>query len=197
MKTAARLVAIAFLLCSPLMAQLPTDSPVDVLRHPSWNKGVYLGGGTSVGSNPSAQSMVFGLRIGRVLTSEIGHGVLRGSFEMAGDIIPIHEFWRNGGRYTGGLNPIILKWNFTNGCKVAPYVAAVGGVLFSPANFPPGDTSQVNFTTGPEIGVQWFRKENNSINLAVKAFHLSNASIGRQNPGINASLLFIVGYTWH
>ena len=27
--------------------------------------------------------------------------------------------------------------------------------------------------------------------------HLSNASIGNHNPGINASLQFMLGYTWH
>jgi hypothetical protein len=197
MNKAIRLVLFCCLAAAPLLAQLPTDSPVDVLRHPGWNKGLFVGGGTSVASSPSGQSLLFGFRIGRVLTNEHGSGFLRGTFEMAGDIIPLDEYWIHGGQYAGGINPFIAKWNFTSPCKVAPYIAAVGGVLFSSKNLPPGDTSQINFTSGAEVGVQMFRKGRNSWDLAVKAYHLSNASLGNRNPGINASLQFTLGYTWH
>jgi len=179
------------------LAQLPTDSPVDVLRHPGWNKGLFIGGGTSVDSTPSGQSFLLGVRIGRVLTGEHGSGFIRGTYEMAVDIIPLDEYWIQGAQYAGGINPFIAKWNFTSPCKVSPYIAVVGGVLFSASNLPPGDTSQVNFTSGAEVGAQIFRKERNSWDLAVKAYHLSNASLGNKNPGINASLQFTLGYTWH
>ena len=197
MNIAIRLTLFCCLASASLLAQLPTDSPVDVLRHPGWNKGLFVGGGTSVASSPSGQSLLVGFRLGRVLTNEHGSGFLRGTFEMAGDIIPLDEYWIHGGQYAGGINPFIAKWNFTSPCKVAPYIAAVGGVLFSTRNLPPGDTAQINFTSGAEVGVQIFRKERNSWDLAVKAYHLSNASIGNHNPGINASLQFMLGYTWH
>jgi hypothetical protein len=197
MNKAIRLALFCCLASASLLAQLPTDSPVDVLRHPGWNKGLFIGGGTSVASSPSGQSLLVGFRLGRVLTNEHGSGFLRGTFEMAGDIIPLDEYWIHGGQYAGGINPFIAKWNFTSPCKVAPYFAAVGGVLFSTHNLPPGDTAQINFTSGAEVGVQMFGKERNSWDLAVKAYHLSNASIGNHNPGINASLQFMLGYTWH
>ena len=197
MNKAIRLALFCCLASASLLAQLPTDSPVDVLRHPGWNKGLFVGGGTSVASSPSGQSLLVGFRLGRVLTNEHGSGFLRGTFEMAGDIIPLDEYWIHGGQYAGGINPFIAKWNFTTPCKVAPYIAAVGGVLFSTRNLPPGDTAQINFTSGAEVGVQMFGKERNSWDLAVKAYHLSNASIGNHNPGINASLQFMLGYTWH
>jgi len=197
MNIAIRLALFCCLASASLLAQLPTDSPVDVLRHPGWNKGLFVGGGTSVASSPSGQSLLVGFRLGRVLTNEHGSGFLRGTFEMAGDIIPVDEYWFHGGQYAGGINPFIAKWNFTSPCKVAPYIAAVGGVLFSTRNLPPGDTAQINFTSGAEVGVQMFGKQRNSWDLAVKAYHLSNASIGNHNPGINASLQFMLGYTWH
>ena len=197
MNIAIRLTLFCCLASASLLAQLPTDSPVDVLRHPGWNKGLFIGGGTSVASSPSGQSLLVGFRLGRVLTNEHGSEFLRGTFEMAGDIIPLDEYWIHGGQYAGGINPFIAKWNFTTPCKVAPYIAAVGGVLFSTRNLPPGDTAQINFTSGAEVGVQMFGKERNSWDLAVKAYHLSNASIGNHNPGINASLQFMLGYTWH
>jgi hypothetical protein len=113
------------------------------------------------------------------------------------DIIPLDEYWIRGGQYSGGIDPIVFKWNFTHGCKIAPYFAAVGGVLFSNHNLPPGDTSQINFTSGPEIGAQFFRRGTSSWDIALKAYHLSNASIGNNNPGLNASLQLMLGYTWH
>jgi len=197
MKKALRLTLFCCLASLPLLAQLPTDSPVDVLRHPAWNKGIFIGGGTTVDSSPSGQNLVLGFRLGRVLTNEHGSGILRGTFEMAVDVIPLDEYWINGGQYAGGIDPLVAKWNFTHGCKIAPYAAIVGGVLFSNHNLPPGDTSQINFTSGAEIGAQMFRKGTNSWDVSVKAYHLSNASIGNHNPGLNANLQFMLGYTWH
>lgn len=197
MKNALRLTLFCWLGCVPLLAQLPTDSPVDVLRHPGWEKTIFMGGGTTVDSSPSAQNLVLGFRLGRVLTEEHGSGIFRGTFEAGFDVIPLDEYWINGGQYAGGVDPVMVKWNFTSGCKVAPYAAIVGGALFSNHNLPPGDTSQINFTSGMEIGAQIFRKGRNSWDVAVKAYHLSNASIGNHNPGLNANLQFMLGYTWH
>jgi lipid A 3-O-deacylase len=197
MKKATCLVLFCVLASVALLAQVPTDSPVDVLRHPGWNVGVFVGGGHTVDSSPNAGNFVLGVRLGRVLTGEHGPGILRGTYEMAIDVIPLDEYWINGGQYAGGIDPIVFKWNFTHGCKIAPYFAAVGGALFSNHNLPPGDTSQINFTSGPEIGAQIFRKGTNSWDIALKAYHLSNASIGNHNPGLNASLQVMLGYTWH
>ena len=196
MKLVIRLVLLCCLSCAPTLAQVPTDSPVDILRHPGWSKEVFIGGGTTVDSSPSGQNLVLGVRISRVMTNEHGGGIFRGTFELGGDIIPLDEYWIKGGQYAGGIDPIMWKWNFTKWCKVAPYGAVVGGVLFSNHNLPPGDTAQVNFTSGPEIGAQIFSHGSNSWNIAVKAYHLSNASIGNMNPGLNANIQVMLGYTW-
>ena len=197
-KNAIRLALFCGIAALPLLAQVPTDSPVDVLRHPGWEKTVFIGGGTTVDSTPSGQNLVLGSRFGYVLTEEHGKGLLRGTFELGFDVIPLDEYWINGGQYAGGVDPIMWKWNFTSGCKIAPYFAVVGGALFSNHNLPPGDTSQINFTSGPEIGTQIFRKERrNSWDLMLKAYHLSNASIGNHNPGLNANIQVMVGYSWH
>jgi len=197
-KNAIRLALFCGIAALPLLAQVPTDSPVDVLRHPGWEKTVFIGGGTTVDSSPSGQNLVLGSRFGYVLTEEHGKGILRGTFELGFDVIPLDEYWINGGQYAGGVDPIMWKWNFTSGCKIAPYFAVVGGALFSNHNLPPGDTSQINFTSGPEIGTQIFRKNSrNSWDLMLKAYHLSNASIGNHNPGLNANIQVMVGYSWH
>lgn len=198
MKTPAKFFVYLLMFCASLMAQVASDNPVQVLRTPGWNQGVFVGGSTSFATTPSAQTFLAGARLGRVLTHELGHNALRGSFEMAVDVIPINEFWIDGNpQYAGAINPFIAKWNFTSGKTVAPYIAAVGGVVFSSNNLPPGNTSQVNFTSGLELGAQWFRRERNSLDFAVKIYHLSNASIGTLNPGINGAVQFMAGYTWH
>ena len=184
--------------CVTLSAQAPANDPIAVLRTPDWNAGFYVGGSESFANTPSAQTFLVAGRLGRVLTHELGSNALRGSFEMALDVIPINEFWIGGhAQYAAAINPFIAKWNFTGGHTVSPYLAAVGGVVFSPSNLPPGNTSQVNFTSGLELGAQWFRQSRNSINFAVKIYHLSNASIGTLNPGINGAVQFMAGYTWH
>ena len=190
------------ILCLELVACAAAQSPapdcVEALRTPNWNYGFYVGGSQSFANTPSAQTFLIAGRVGRGLTHELGSNALRGSFEMAIDIIPINEFWIAGNaQYAGAINPFIAKWNFTGGQTVSPYIAAVGGVVFSPSNLPPGDTSQVNFTTGVELGAQWFDRPKQSWNFAVKIYHLSNASIGNKNPGINGAVQFMVGYTWH
>jgi len=202
MNTLRRLTILVLLSCAAACAQTPAPAPstepVEVLRTPGWNAGFYVGGSESFANTPSAQTFLVAGRLGRVLTHQLGSNALRGSFEMAVDVIPINEFWIGGhAQYAGAINPFIAKWNFTGGHTVSPYLAAVGGVVFSPSNLPPGDTSQVNFTSGAELGAQWFHRPKNSIDFAVKIYHLSNASIGTKNPGINGAVQFMVGYTWH
>ena len=100
----------------------------------------------------------------------------------------------------GGSNTIIQNYCVGHLC----YIADLGqlerdavNAYLGLHNLPPGDTSQINFTSGAEIGAQIFRKGTNSWDVSVKAYHLSNASIGNHNPGLNANLQFMLGYTWH
>jgi hypothetical protein len=197
MKTFARLLFAVVAFATPLLAQSPAREGVAVLRSPGWNYGFYVGGSQSFANTPSAQTFLIAARVGRVLTHELGSNALRGSFELDLDAIPINYFWIGGrAQYAGAIDPLVAKWNFTAGQGVSPYVAAVGGVVFSPHQLPAPDTSQVNFTSGAELGLQWFRQSKNSWDFAVKIYHLSNASLGRYNPGINGAVQFTVGYTW-
>ncbi len=132
MKITARLLFAVLLAGTPLLAQQNPSDPVEALRTPGWNAGFYVGGSQSFANTPSAQTFLVAGRLGRVLTHELGSNALRGSFEMAIDVIPINEFWIGGhAQYAGAINPFIAKWNFTGGHTVSPYLAAVGGVVFS------------------------------------------------------------------
>ena len=60
----------------------------------------------------------------------------------------------------------------------------------------PGGTSVWNFSPQGGIGVHYFIRPKRSIDLGVNAVHISSASLGDKNPGVNASIQIQVGYTY-
>jgi hypothetical protein len=53
-----------------------------------------------------------------------------------------------------------------------------------------------NFTPQGGVGVHWFVKPRRSIDFSANAVHISSASLGDRNPGVNASVQFSMGYSW-
>jgi hypothetical protein len=167
------------------------------VKHPNWNLGAFATGGTGLSQDTDIQMFGVGGRLGRVLTGEHGPGVLRGTLEWNAEVLPFYQFYSPGETATGGvINPLVLKYNFTRGRTLMPFFEAVGGALFTNKNFPPGDTSQINFNSGAGVGLNIFTRAHRSVAFDVRALHISNASIGNHNPGVNASLQFTLGYTW-
>ncbi len=124
-----------------------------------------------------------------------------------------------GGTFTGAsITPIILRWNFAGTPRVAPWVQGAGGLVWTnhkypafggppqvPAgvtqssignNGPNDDTSVWNFTPQFGVGVHYFVDAHGSIDFGANAIHISSASLGDKNPGVNASVQFTVGYSW-
>lgn len=174
--------------------------------------GVFASGGSGVGKADTFQMINSGVRFGRVLTGERGSGWRRGNFEYAFDILPFYYFMQDQylcatqacntiltkrqNVYGASMTPIILKWNFTSSKRVVPFAAAEGGVVFTTQNVPSGDTSSVNFTPGGAFGVQWLRGNRSSFSVSGHATHISNASLGNRNPGMNATVWLRLGYQW-
>ena len=116
-----------------------------------------------------------------------------------------------GGTYSGvSVTPIILRWNFARHGRMTPWAQAAGGLLWTNHKFPAygntlqsytvngpnSDASVWNFTPQGGIGLHYFVHPNRSLDLSANAVHISSASLGDRNPGVNASLQFSVGYTW-
>lgn len=117
-----------------------------------------------------------------------------------------------GGTFTGaGITPVILRWNFRTHSSDAvpqhfvPWVQGAGGLIWTNHKFPPdiivphgtpGGTSVFNFSPQFGIGFHYFLKPRRSISLAANAVHISSASLGDRNPGVNASVQFQLGYNW-
>jgi lipid A 3-O-deacylase len=111
-----------------------------------------------------------------------------------------------GGTYTGiSITPIILRWNLLQGHRWMPWVQGAGGLIWTNHKFPPvgpipapgqQGTSVFNFTPQFGVGVHYFLRSRRSIDFSANAVHISNASLGDSNPGVNASVQFSVGFTW-
>jgi hypothetical protein len=188
-------------------AQTPVEVPADNLRHPGWNYGVQLSGGTTLvqvsspsflTANRNITNFAASFHLGRVLSHEHGRGWLRGTFEWDFNVIPVEIFWVLGYHYAGGFEALGPRWNFThNRCRVVPFAGLAGGLLFSPENFPPGPTYQTNFTIGVDAGVHLFVRRKRSIDVFGRVYHLSNAFEGRTNPGVPVGLQLTIGYLWY
>ncbi len=214
-----------------------------------WDFGALVQSGFGVTEDRGGfKFFMVGAHAGKVLTGEMGYGVLRGEFEYAVEAFP---FWQSytptvqrqnctvatgplggvgaqcsapftvGGTFSGvSITPILLRWNFAGTRRFVPWVQGAGGVLWTDHKYPafggppiPGntggfsystlgdnganaDTSVWNFTPQFGVGVHYFTRANRSIDLGANAIHISSASLGDKNPGINASVQFTLGYSW-
>jgi lipid A 3-O-deacylase len=124
-----------------------------------------------------------------------------------------------GGTYTGAsVTPIILRWNFAGTRRIAPWVQGAGGLIWTNHKYPAfggppvstggvtnsslgdnganDDTSVFNFTPQFGVGMHYFVNAHRSIDFGANAIHISSASLGDKNPGVNASVQFTLGYSW-
>ncbi len=112
-----------------------------------------------------------------------------------------------GGTYTGAsITPVIFRWNFlTRSERIQPWFQGAGGLIYTTHKFPPdqllphgfpGGTSVWNFSPQAGIGIHWFTRPKRSVDIALNAVHISSASLGDKNPGVNALVQIQAGYTW-
>jgi lipid A 3-O-deacylase len=111
-----------------------------------------------------------------------------------------------GGTFTGvSITPVIFRWDFKPRRRFVPWFQAAGGVIYTTHKFPPdllvphgepGGTSVWNFCPQGGIGFQYFVRPGRAITVSGNGVHISSASLGDRNPGVNASVMFQIGYTF-
>lgn len=112
-----------------------------------------------------------------------------------------------GGTFRGvSLTPVILRWNFlSHSRRFQPWFQGAGGLIYTTHKFPPdqlvpkgyaGGTSVWNFSPQGGFGFHYFTRPGRSWDLGVNGVHISSASLGDRNPGVNASIQIQVGYTF-
>lgn len=189
-----KLVCMLLLFCGLAGAQT-SSGPLDAKP---WDLGFWGGGGLSVpGGTQDTHMFNAGIRLGKVLTGDLGPGLLKGNFEWSADGIPVYYIWQAApaqNAYAAGFNPVNLKWNFTRSATTIPYVELGGGVLFSNHQVP-GGTNDVNFLTHAALGFHFFVRPRQALTLTTRYEHISNAGLTTPNPGIN-TVQFTVGWNW-
>ncbi len=210
----------------PGIHSLPDSPVAEVRDARSWEYGPFANWGTGVGDRSDFKFFWAGFQAGKVLTPVLHAGILSGQFEFGGNIMPLWQAYTpaphvqtflfggqvynepiGGGTYTGvSVEPVIFRWNFlTRSRRVQPWFQAAGGLIYTTHKFPPdvlvphgtpGGTSVWNFSPQGGVGVHIFTRPRRSIDVGLNAVHMSSASLGDHNPGVNASLQVQVGYTW-
>jgi hypothetical protein len=188
--------------------------------------GPFVNWGTGVGDRSDFKFLWAGVQAGKPLTPVLHAGFLTGQFEYGANIMPLWQAYTpaphqqvftyqgqpfvapvGGGTYTGvSLTPVIFRWNFlTRSRRVQPWFQGAGGLIYTTHKFPPeilvphgtpGATSVFNFSPQGGIGLHYFTRPKRSIDLGINAVHISSASLGDRNPGVNASIQVQLGYTF-
>ncbi len=192
----------------------------------SWEMGPFINWGTGVGNRANYKFLWGGLQLGKVITPVVHARIFSGQFEYGGEIMPLWQAYTpaphdqtetyqgerfevpfGGGNFHGvALMPVIFRWNFlTHSRRFQPWFQAAGGLIYTTHKFPPdqlvpegtpGATSVWNFMPQGGAGVHYFLRSGRSLDLGVNAVHISSASLGDRNPGVNASVQIQVGYTF-
>jgi hypothetical protein len=195
-------------------------------EHPKWEYGPFINYGNGVADRSNYEFLSAGFQWGRELTPVVHAGVLSGQFELGGNIMPLWQAYtpaphnqvftsptgpftapEGGGTYRGvSVTPVIFRWNFlSRSDRFQPWIQAAGGVIYTTHKFPPdqlvvhgqpGGTCVWNFSPQGGAGFHYFTRPGRSIDVGVNAEHISSASLGDKNPGINASIQVQVGYTF-
>lgn len=192
-------ILLLILTCLPLSSALAQE--LDRAGGGRWNLGVFSQGGSGLNARKDVQMWsTAGFRAGYRIGHPFGRGSFRTTFEMNAEVIPLEQFyWMDNATINGfAANPVILKWSFvgTPQRRITPFFLMTGGLVVTNKNFPPGDTNTLNFTPGFGFGAHFFTKPRQAITADVRAIHISNATLGNHNPGVNASLQMSIGYTW-
>jgi len=205
---------------------LSDNPAAQVRQAKSWEWGPFVNGGMGIGDRSDFKFLWAGAQAGKQLTPVLHAGMLSGQFEYAVNVMPLWQAYTpaagvqtfvyqgqtytepvGGGTYRGvSITPVIFRWNFlTRSRRFQPWFQGAGGLIYTTHKFPPdvlvphgeaGGTSVWNFTPQGGIGFHYFTRARRSIDLGLNAVHISSASLGDRNPGVNASLQIQVGYTF-
>lgn len=93
--------------------------------------------------------------------------------------------------YGFGLAPFGAEASIRTSHKTsALFNITAGGLIFTQV-VPYGAATKANFTVSPGVALQWEPQNRTRLALGYTFHHLSNASLGRANPGLNSQILYV------
>jgi len=93
--------------------------------------------------------------------------------------------------YGAGFAPLGFKLFLAPEHRLKPYITASSGAFYFAKQFPVPNSAQFNFLSTGGGGVQFFITPTKAISAEYRIGHLSNANIGKLNPGFNSSVILI------
>ena len=97
--------------------------------------------------------------------------------------------------YVAGLSPLAFRASFLPRRRLQPMLSLTGGFAVSPRDIPMFDTSAFNFTFSFGGGFRFWRDRTHATEIEYRFQHLSNATIGYNDPGIDSQFVHL-SYTW-
>ena len=128
----------------------------------------------------------FILQYGYFLSGEAGKSWYRGRHEILFEI-PVRTVVNPETALITGIN-FLACWNFTASERIIPYVFAGGGPVYTNLNIS-GLGSEFNGNYQAGLGVNYFIRENTSINFNYRLHHISNAGAAEPNEPLNSSMI--------
>jgi hypothetical protein len=161
----------------------------------TWTIGISTSGGSGVSGNTTETSLwLTGIRFGKVLTKELGNGMLRGRLEYTVETIPVFLVFQEKTIYGFDITPVLLKWNFTGPRGMIPYFEVGAGMLITSDDVPE-QTFPFNFTPQAGFGFHILTGPKQAFTIGFRYMHISNGGLESPNPGIN-TIQVLAGYHW-
>jgi hypothetical protein len=97
--------------------------------------------------------------------------------------------------YGGGVTPLGLQLDFSNGSKVHPFIHVNGGGLIFNESVPLPDAGQFAFVGEAGGGVRIFTSERRALMFGLRFHHISNGDRSGSNRGLN-QFVFYGGFSF-
>jgi hypothetical protein len=195
---------LAFLLSATVAAHAGTElrgsskASKDVVEWSAYDRGhmeLEIGAGafgslntTGSPSKPDTGVVLGQVRLGMMLYSPTGSGILRGNLEGIVEVYGAGIYEGPGDQIYGA--GIILRYNFVQPqARIVPFMQLMFGGAYSDANH--DDSAQrlmgsdLLFSFGGEVGLRWMLSERTALTGGVEYRHLSNADTADRNVGLN------------
>lgn len=93
--------------------------------------------------------------------------------------------------YGFGFAPLSAEASKSLTDKLTTVFTVTSGGAFFTGVVPYGKATQANFTVAPTLGLEWRLSPTHAVAAGYTMHHLSNASFGASNPGMNSHILFV------
>jgi hypothetical protein len=93
--------------------------------------------------------------------------------------------------YGSGVSPVGFRASFFTENRVQPFLSTNGGFIYFDERVLSPQGSQYMYTIDYGGGLQFFRKQRQSISIGYRYQHLSNANISKHNPGTDTNAFYV------